>query len=163
HLVRNAIDHGIEAPDFRRARGKPADGRLYLRAFHESGKVKIVVADDGGGIDFDRIRRRGVERNLLSAEVAEMAGERELMELLFLPGFSTAEQVTNVSGRGVGMDVVRTNIEKIGGTIEIHSKRGEGTQVEITAPLTLAIIPALVVSCGRERYALPQVNLLELL
>jgi two-component system chemotaxis sensor kinase CheA len=163
HLVRNAIDHGIEAPDFRRARGKPIDGRLHLRAFHESGKVKIVVSDDGAGIDHDRIRRRGVERRLLTAAQAESATERELMELLFLPGFSTVDKITSVSGRGVGMDVVRTNIEKIGGTIEIHSKSGEGTQVEITAPLTLAIIPALIVACGSERYALPQVNLLELL
>lgn len=162
HLVRNAVDHGIEPPAARVARGKPAEGRLRLHAFHESGKVVIEIADDGGGIDPARVRDKALAAKAVTAEqVAEMS-EGELINLIFLPGFTTADKVTHFSGRGVGMDVVRTNIENIGGFIEVASRPGHGTTVKMRIPLTLAIVPALVVSAAGDRYAIPQVNLLEL-
>lgn len=162
HLVRNAVDHGLEGPDQRRAAGKPVEGRLTVRAFHEGGHVNIEIADDGAGIDLDRVREKAVDKRLVSPERAQHMSDREISSLIFLPGFSTAERVTNVSGRGVGMDVVKTNIEKIGGSVDVVSVRGSGTTFRIKIPLTLAIIPALVVNSGGERYAIPQVNLLEL-
>jgi two-component system, chemotaxis family, sensor kinase CheA len=162
HMVRNSVDHGIEAPEVRAQAGKVAGGTIVFRAFHEGGMVNIEVSDDGGGVDLQRVRAKAVERNLISAERAASLSDREALQLLFLPGFSTAKQVTNVSGRGVGMDVVKTSIEKIGGTVEIHSKLGEGTVIRIKIPLTLAIIPALIVRCRTQRYAIPQVNLIEL-
>ena len=162
HAVRNAVDHGIETPEKRRAAGKNETGTLLLRAFHEGGQVNIEISDDGGGLDVARIRARAVERDCVSAEAAARMSDRELMHLIFLPGFSTAEKVTNVSGRGVGMDVVKTNIEKIGGTVDISSRLGQGTTLKIKIPLTLAIIPALIVTGRTERFAIPQVNLLEL-
>ena len=162
HLVRNAVDHGIESPERRASAGKPAVGRLLLRAFHEGGQVNIEVIDDGGGLDAERIRDKAIERGIISPEQASRMTERELFRLVFLPGFSTAAKVTNVSGRGVGMDVVRTNIERIGGTIDLHGKRGVGTTIKIKIPLTLAIIPALVVASGHNRYAIPQASLVEL-
>jgi chemotaxis protein histidine kinase CheA len=163
HLVRNAVDHGIELPEGRRMAGKPAEGCLLLRAFHEGGQVIIEVADDGAGLDLDKIRNKAIEKGLLHPNQAAQMGERQIAGLIFLPGFSTAEQVTNVSGRGVGMDVVRTNIEKIGGTVDIQSRTGRGTTVRLKIPLTLAIIPALIVRSGGERYAIPEVSLVELL
>ncbi|MBS2020708.1 MAG: chemotaxis protein CheW [Deltaproteobacteria bacterium] len=162
HAVRNAVDHGIERPERRRAAGKSAAGRLLLRAFHEGGQVNIEVSDDGAGLDIARIRARAVERGLVTADRAERMGEREVAQFVFHPGFSTAEKVTNVSGRGVGMDVVKTNIEKIGGTVDLSSRPGGGTTLKIKIPLTLAIIPALIVTSGGERFAIPQVSLLEL-
>jgi two-component system, chemotaxis family, sensor kinase CheA len=162
HLVRNAIDHGIEPPAQRVAAGKSAEGRLSLRAFHEGGQVNIEVSDDGAGLDAERIRHKAIERGIVSVEQATRLSEREVFDLVFLPGFSTAAKVTNVSGRGVGMDVVRTNIEKIGGTIDLQGKRGLGTTIKIKIPLTLAIIPAVIVASGANRYAIPQVSLLEL-
>ncbi len=162
HLLRNAIDHGIETPEVRRTRGKPAQGRLWLRAFHEGGLVHIEFGDDGGGIDPERVKLKALERGLLTRDQADRLSVRELLHLVFLPGFSTADKVTNVSGRGVGMDVVKTNIEKIGGTLDLQSKLGHGTAVKIKIPLTLAIIPALLVTSGGDRYAIPQVSLLEL-
>ena len=162
HLVRNSIDHGIESPAERVARGKPAEGHLCLRAFHEGGQVNIEVTDDGGGIDPIRIRDKAVERALISREQAGRMSERELLQLIFLPGFSTAAAVTSVSGRGVGMDVVKTNIERISGTIDLQSRPGRGTTIRIKIPLTLAIIPALLVHSGGDCYAIPQVSLLEL-
>lgn len=162
HVIRNAIDHGIEPPDARRAAGKPPEGRLLLRAFHESGQVNIDISDDGRGIDPVRVRDKALERGLIDHATAARMSERELIQLVFLPGFSTAEKVSNISGRGVGMDVVRTNIEKIGGTVELTSRHGAGTALRIKIPLTLAIIPALVVTAAGERYCIPQVNLLEL-
>jgi two-component system, chemotaxis family, sensor kinase CheA len=162
HAVRNAIDHGIESAERRRLAGKPATGRLRLRAYHEGGQVNIEVSDDGGGIDPEKVRARAVERRLVSNERALRMNERELLQLIFLPGFSTAESVTHVSGRGVGMDVVKTNIEKTGGSVDVSSRVGVGTTLKIKIPLTLAIIPALVVKSGGERFAIPQVNLLEL-
>src|SRR5580698_667906 len=162
HLVRNSVDHGIELPDDREKAGKNRTGRLILRAFHEGGQVNIEISDDGAGLNRERIRQKGVERGLITAEQAARMPEREVFNLIFLPGFSTAEKVTNVSGRGVGMDVVKTNVEKIGGVVDVQSSPGRGTTVRVKIPLTLAIIPALVVTCGGDRYAIPQVSLLEL-
>ncbi|MDW8373713.1 MAG: chemotaxis protein CheA [Planctomycetota bacterium] len=162
HMVRNAIDHGIETPEQRRAAGKPAEGCLLLRAYHEGGKVTLEVRDDGRGIDPAKVRAKAVEKGLISRAQAERMSDKEAIELIFAPGFSTAEQVTNVSGRGVGMDVVRNNIEKIGGNVDVASVIGQGTTITIKIPLTLAIIPALIVACGGDRFAIPQVNLVEL-
>jgi two-component system chemotaxis sensor kinase CheA len=162
HLVRNAVDHGIETPEVRQAAGKAAEGCLTLRAFHENGEVNIEIADDGAGIDLNRIRQKAVEKGLVTSEKAHRMDGREILDLIFLPGFSTAQAVTNVSGRGVGMDVVRTNIEKIGGTIEVQNSPGLGTTMRIRIPLTLAIISTLMVSVRGDRYAIPQVNAVEL-
>ena len=162
HIVRNSADHGIENPAMRVAAGKSAEGRLLLRAYHEGGQVNIEISDDGAGLDSEKLRRKAVEKGLVTPEQAGRMGEREIANLIFLPGLSTAEKVTNVSGRGVGMDVVKTNIEKIGGTVDVHSKIGAGTTVRMKIPLTLAIIPALIVTSGGERYAVPQISLLEL-
>src|SRR6202142_4353494 len=162
HLVRNSVDHGIELPEVRAKAGKDPTGRLTLRAFHEGGQVIIEISDDGAGLNVERIRQKAVERGVITAEQAPRMTERDVFNLIFMAGFSTAEKVTNVSGRGVGMDVVKTNVEKIGGTVDLQSKLGRGTTVRVKIPLTLAIIPALVVSCGGDRYAIPQVSLLEL-
>jgi two-component system chemotaxis sensor kinase CheA len=162
HIVRNAVDHGIELPEVRAARGKAAEGCLLLRAFHEGGQVNIEIGEDGGGIDPERIKAKAIERGILSPDQAARLSDRECIHLIFLPGFSTAAKVSNISGRGVGMDVVKTNIEKIGGTVDIQSAPGKGTTLRIKIPLTLAIIPALIVTSGGDRYAIPQVSLLEL-
>ncbi len=162
HILRNSIDHGIENPQVRREAGKPPNGCLRMRAAHEGGQVNIEISDDGTGIDLEKVKQRALQRGLITSEQASRMGERELSNLVFLPGFSTAEKVTNVSGRGVGMDVVKTNIEKIGGTVDLQSIRGIGTKLKIKIPLTLAIIPALIVSTSGERFAIPQVSLLEL-
>ncbi|MGA8153955.1 MAG: chemotaxis protein CheW [Terriglobales bacterium] len=162
HLVRNSVDHGIELPADRVKAGKNPTGRLVLRAFHEGGQVNIEISDDGAGLNRERIRQKAVERGLITPEQAARIPEREIFNLIFLPGFSTAEKVTNVSGRGVGMDVVKTNVEKIGGVVDVQSSPGRGTTVRVKIPLTLAIIPALVVTCAGDRYAIPQVSLLEL-
>ncbi len=162
HIVRNAVDHGIESPDVRAAAGKPKTGSLQLRAFHEGGHVNIEISDDGAGLDAGRIRLKAIERGVVTAERADGMSEREMTQLLFLPGFSTAQKVTNVSGRGVGMDVVKTNIEKIGGTVDIISKAGVGSTLRVKIPLTLAIVPALLVTANHQRFAIPQVSLLEL-
>ncbi len=162
HIVRNAIDHGIESPEERRNAGKPVEGVISLRAFHEGGYVNLNISDDGGGIDVERVKAKALARGLMSSEQLARASEREILPLVFVPGFSTAEKVTNISGRGVGMDVVKTNIEKIGGTVDIHSKVGQGTSLQIKIPLTLAIVPALVVTSHGERFAIPQVSLVEL-
>lgn len=156
HLIRNSVDHGIEPPDVRVARGKPRSGRLSLRAFNESGRVTIEVSDDGGGIAFEKVREKAIARGLVSAADAESMPPDRVLQFIFEPGFSTAAQVTSVSGRGVGMDVVRTNIESIGGTVDLQSIPGAGTTVRVHVPLTLAIMPALVVRCGSERFAIPQ-------
>jgi len=161
-MVRNAVDHGIEKPEARRAAGKPAEGVLHLRAYHEGGKVNIEIRDDGAGLNFEKLRAKAVERGLITAEHSERMSDREAVSLIFHPGLSTAEQISNVSGRGVGMDVVKTNIEKIGGTVDVTSIAGAGTTLRMKIPLTLAIIPALIVTSARNRYAIPQVSLLEL-
>jgi len=162
HIVRNSADHGIESPEDRIAAGKPEEGMLKLRAFHEGGQVNIEIIDDGGGIDPEKIRQKALEKNVITPDQAARMNDHELVNLVFAAGFSTAAKVTNVSGRGVGMDVVKTNIEKIGGTVDIQSKHRIGTTLKIKIPLTLAIIPALTVVTGGDRYAIPQVNLLEL-
>jgi two-component system chemotaxis sensor kinase CheA len=162
HIIRNSVDHGVETPEKRRAIGKPEEGRLFLRAFHEGGQVNIEIIDDGAGISTDRVKKKAVEKGLITPEQAARMGDREAINLIWLPGFSTAEKVTNVSGRGVGMDVVKTNIEKIGGIVDMTSKQGEGTTLRIKIPLTLAIIPALIITSGGDRFAIPQVSLLEL-
>ncbi|WP_143543803.1 chemotaxis protein CheA, partial [Rhodopirellula sp. MGV] len=162
HIVRNSVDHGIEPPEVRLEAGKPEEGTLCLRAFHEGGQVNIEIVDDGGGINADRVRDKALEKGLITPEQADTMGDRELTNLILLPGFSTAAKVTNVSGRGVGMDVVKTNIERIGGTLEIQSKGGQGTTLRIKIPLTLAIVPALIIKSGGGQYAIPQVSLLEL-
>lgn len=162
HIVRNSVDHGIEPASERVEVGKPAEGTLLLRAFHEGGQVIIEIVDDGGGIGVERVRAKAIEKELITEEQAAAMTDREAVQLILLPGFSTAAKVTNVSGRGVGMDVVKTNVEKIGGTLDIQSTQGEGTTLRIKIPLTLAIVPALVVTCEDDRYCIPQVNLLEL-
>src|SRR5579871_683872 len=162
HAVRNAVDHGIEAPEVRVMAGKPSEGCLRLRAFHQSGSVVIEVADDGAGIAMERVLAKAVERGLVTPEQATEMTEREALQLIFLPGFSTAAAVTTVSGRGVGMDVVRANVEKVGGSVELESKVGMGTTLRLRVPLTLAIVPALVVRSGGQSFALPQSALVEL-
>ncbi len=162
HLVRNSVDHGIERPDKRKAAGKPTEGVLTLRAKHESGQVVVEVADDGGGIDPAKLGAKAVERGLVTADALARMSPTDILQLIFLPGFSTAAAVTNVSGRGVGMDVVKTNIESIGGTIEVESDAGVGTVCRLRIPLTLAIVPALTVECASDRYAIPQISLQEL-
>ena len=162
HIVRNSVDHGIEMPDERVANGKRPDGRLVLRARHEGGNVIIEISDDGAGIDTERVKEKALERGVITSQQAGRMSERELLNLVFLPGFSTAKQVTNLSGRGVGMDVVKTNIERANGSVDLHSAPGEGTTVKIKLPLTLAIVPALIVQTVGKRFAIPQVSLIEL-
>ena len=162
HLIRNAVDHGLESPEARARAGKPAKGRILLKAFHQAGKVNIAVSDDGAGINPVTLKEKAVSRGLITAAQAQDMGEREAVRLIFRPGFSMAEKVTNVSGRGVGMDVVRTNIERIGGTVDVDTRLGTGTTISIKLPLTLAIIPSLIVRCGENRFAIPQAGISEL-
>jgi two-component system chemotaxis sensor kinase CheA len=162
HLVRNAVDHGVERPEVRARAGKPPVGKIAMRAFHQAGKVNIVVTDDGRGIDVARIKEKAVARGLLSPDQARTITDREALQLVFRPGFSTAERVTEVSGRGVGMDVVKTNIERLGGTVSIETQLGRGTTFHVKLPLTLAIIPSLIVRAGGRRYAIPQTSIREL-
>ena len=163
HLVRNAIDHGIEKPYLRKIKGKPETGRLLVRAFQESGQVHIEVSDDGAGLDLERIRKKAIEAGIIAAERAHQVSESDLRNSVFLPGFTTADKVTNLSGRGVGMDVVKTCIEQIGGTIELQTQKDIGTTIRLTVPLTLAIVPAVMVRCGSQRFAIPQINVVEML
>ncbi|MCL2850147.1 MAG: chemotaxis protein CheA, partial [Micrococcales bacterium] len=162
HLVRNAVDHGIETPAERLAAGKPAKGTLTLRAYHAGGQVMVEVRDDGRGVDGQKVASSAVRKGLRTQEQVDAASAQDMLQMLFLPGFSTAEQVTKVSGRGVGMDVVKTKIEEIGGNVEIESVAGKGTTCRLRIPLTLAIMPTLTVACGGDVYAVPQVNLVEL-
>jgi len=162
HLVRNAVDHGIEQAELRQAGGKEPEGVLRLRAYHEGGQVNIEISDDGAGLNLKKVVEKAIQKGAISAEQAARLSEREAANLIFLPGLSTAEKVTNVSGRGVGMDVVKTNIERIGGTVDLQSAPGKGTTVKVKIPLTLAIVPALIVTSGGQRFAIPQVSLLEL-
>ncbi len=162
HMIRNAADHGLETPAQRLAAGKPASGRISLSARHEGGAIVVEMADDGRGLPADRIRAKALANGLISPTQAAAMSDAEARQMIFLPGFSTAEEVTSVSGRGVGMDVVRTNIEKIGGIIELTSVEGQGTRFIIRIPLTLSIVSALIVeSCG-ERFAMPQASIVEL-
>ncbi len=163
HLVRNAVDHGIETPEERQKNGKNPTGQVLLKAFHEAGQVNIEISDDGKGLDGDKIAASAVEKGLIKDEQVRMMSEKEKTSLIFLPGFSTAAEITDVSGRGVGMDVVKTNLDKLGGVVDIDSTIGGGTTIRIKLPLTLAIIPSQITVTGNERYAIPQVNLEELL
>lgn len=162
HMIRNSVDHGIETPEVRLANGKPEQGCLHINAYHEGGQVSIEINDDGGGISKDKVKQKAIDKGLISEEKAEELTDKEILNMIFMPGFSTAAQVTNISGRGVGMDVVRTNIEKIGGKIDIFSEEGKGTSFKLKIPLTLAIIPALIVESAGASFAIPQINLLEL-
>ncbi len=162
HIIRNSVDHGIEMPDERAANGKNPEGHLFLRAYHEGGQVNIEIVDDGGGIDPEKIKAKAISNNLITSQDADLMNDQELINLIFSQGFSTAKSISNISGRGVGMDVVKTNIEKIGGTVDVQSKTGQGTTLKVKIPLTLAIVPALIVGCEPFRYAIPQVGLTEL-
>lgn len=162
HMVRNAVDHGIEDAEERRQLGKPARGTVRLTAFHEGGHVILEISDDGAGINVERVRQKAVERGLVGAEAAATLSDAQVLRFVFEPGFSTARAVTNVSGRGVGMDVVRCNVERIGGTVDLRSRVGAGTTVRIKIPLTLAIVSALVVAAGSEMFAIPQIGIVEL-
>ncbi len=161
HLIRNSLDHGIERPEGRRLLGKPERGRIRVSASHERGRVVIEIRDDGRGIDPERVRAAALQRSVLSRERAEGLDEREALELIFRPGLSTADDVTELSGRGVGLDVAKTNVEEFGGQIEVDSVVGEGSRFVIHLPLTLAIVPSLIVSVAGERFAVPQVSLVE--
>jgi two-component system chemotaxis sensor kinase CheA len=162
HLVRNSLDHGIELPDVRTKRGKRSVGTITLDASHQAGRVNIVVRDDGAGIDPAKLRQKAVAKGILNPDQAAALSDREALDLIFHPGFSTAEAVTEVSGRGVGMDVVKTNITRLGGSVEVNSHLGRGTELHIKLPLTLAIIPSLIVRCGEQRFAVSQACINEL-
>jgi two-component system chemotaxis sensor kinase CheA len=162
HIVRNSVDHGIEMPEERVARGKRPEGRLVLRACHEGGQVLVEISDDGAGIDTARVKSKAIERGVITAQQATRMSEGELLNLVFLPGFSTAEKVTNLSGRGVGMDVVKTNIDRVNGTVDLQSYPGKGTTIKIKIPLTLAIVRAVIIQSRGKRFAVPQVNIQEL-
>lgn len=162
HLVRNAVDHGIEPPAEREAAGKPRFGTVALRACHQGGQVHLEIRDDGRGIDADKVARKALDQGLVSRERLEAMGERERIRLIFHPGFSTAAEVTDVSGRGVGMDVVQTNIEHLGGTVDVESRLGEGTRIQLVLPLTLAIVSGLLVRAGDDIFILPEADIDEL-
>ena len=163
HMVRNAVDHGLETTEQRLKAGKSASGNVRIEARHEAGQVIVEIADDGKGIDPNRVAEAAVSRGLITAEKVRSLSTQEKIALILLPGLSTAEKVTDVSGRGVGMDVVKSNLERLGGSIEIRSELGKGSLFRIKLPLTLAIIPSLIVSVGTERFAIPQINVRELL
>ena len=162
HMIRNSADHGIETPAERRTAGKSERGMIRLNAYHEGGTITIEISDDGKGLNFEAIRKKAVDRGLGTEAEIERMSEAQIAKFIFHPGFSTAKAVTAVSGRGVGMDVVKTNIELIGGTVEIASEQGKGSTFTIKIPLTLAIVAALIVAAGNQRYAIPQVAVLEL-
>ncbi len=162
HLIRNSVDHGIETPAKRTAVGKKSDGLIRLRAFHQAGKVCIRIEDNGAGIDPARIKAKALSNGLISEAEAAAMSVNDTLRLIFAPGFSTAAEVTDVSGRGVGMDVVKTNIEQIGGTVDIESELGVGSAIHITLPLTLAIIPSMIIGSGEDKFAIPQTNIAEL-
>jgi two-component system chemotaxis sensor kinase CheA len=162
HIVRNSCDHGIENPKDRVQAGKPATGHVLISAFHEGGQVIIEISDDGKGLSRKKIVEKAISKGLISQEKAETLTDRDMLNIIFLPGFSTADQVSSLSGRGVGMDVVRTNIEKIGGSVDLESIEGKGTTIRLRIPLTLAIVPAMLIKSRNATYAIPQVKLVEL-
>ena len=162
HMIRNSCDHGLETPAERLAAGKHEEGTINLSAWHEGGMVHIEVKDDGWGIDLERIKKKVLERGIKTAEQLEALTEKDLLYLLCLPGFSTASTVSDVSGRGVGMDVVRSNVEAIGGNIQLSTVKGKGTAMRLNLPLTLAIIPGLCIKSQGRHFVLPQTNLTEL-
>ncbi len=162
HMVRNSADHGIESPADRKAAGKPEKGTIRLSAYHEGGSITIEVADDGKGLNLATIRRRAIERGIASEAEVERMSDAQAAKFIFHPGFSTAAAITSVSGRGVGMAVVKTNIELIGGTVDIRSEQGKGTVFTIKIALTLAIVSALIVISNDHRFAIPQQAVMEL-
>lgn len=162
HMVRNCADHAIETPDERRAAGKSEHGTIRLAAYHEGGSVTIAISDDGRGLDFERIRRKAVQQGLAQDGAIERLSDAQVSRFIFHPGFSTAEKITAVSGRGVGMDVVKVNVDAIGGVIDIASTAAQGTTITIKIPLTLAIVSALIVVAGEQRFAIPQIVVREL-
>jgi two-component system chemotaxis sensor kinase CheA len=162
HMVRNSADHGLETPEQRRAAGKPEHGRIRLSAYHEGGHIIIQIADDGRGLDTDRIKAKAIAQGLVSESDVEKLTEAQINKFIFAPGISTAAKVTSVSGRGVGMDVVRNNIDQIGGTIDVKSVVGVGLSFTIKIPLTMAIVAALIVEAGGDRFAIPQIAVIEL-
>jgi two-component system chemotaxis sensor kinase CheA len=161
HIIRNCADHAIEMPETRRKAGKSPTGRILLHAYHEGGQVCIAITDDGQGIDPRKVLKKAIDRKLVDADRAAEMTDREIVNLVFAPGFSTAESVSEISGRGVGMDVVRTNTEKLGGHVELETSVGEGTTVLLRLPLTLAIIPSMILGVEAQRFAIPQVNVVE--
>ena len=163
HLVRNSLDHGVEMPEVRERCGKPPTAKIMIRAYHEAGMVHIEVSDDGAGIDVKRVKAKAISSGLLTPQQAEEMSDRQLVMLIFRAGFSTADTVTTISGRGVGMDVVKRNLDRIGGTIDVQTEMRKGTIMKLRVPITLAIIPVLIVSAGTQRFAIPQVNLEELI
>lgn len=162
HLIRNSVDHGVESPDVREKNGKPACGKVHLRAYHQDGKVNIAISDDGAGIDANKLKTKAIEKGILTDDKAAMMSDAEALRLIFAPGFSTADQVSSVSGRGVGMDVVKTNFERLGGSVDIDTEPGKGTTFTVRLPLTLAIVPSLIVRANGQRFAVPQTNISEL-
>jgi Chemotaxis protein histidine kinase and related kinases len=154
HLLRNSADHGLESSETRIQRGKPAKGSIYLNAFQEGNNVIIEVSDDGNGIDTDAVREKAIERGVITPDQADGMSQKEIINLLFMPSFSMAKKITDISGRGVGLDVVRSNIEALGGDVEVSSKLGEGSKFTVRLPLTLAIIQALMVEIRDEKYAI---------
>jgi len=162
HIIRNCCDHGIERPPDRIRAGKPESGEVILSAYHEAGRVNIEVRDDGQGIDVEMIRLKALQKGLKTAAELDLMDTDDIIRLILIPGFTTVDAISDVSGRGVGMDVVKTGIEKLGGSIDIKSVRGKGTTIQLRLPLTLAIIPSLIVSVGDEKYAIPQANLVEM-
>ncbi|MCA1743842.1 MAG: chemotaxis protein CheW, partial [Desulfovibrionales bacterium] len=163
HLVRNSADHGIETPDVRIAAGKKPQGQIILKAFHAAGQVNIEILDDGKGIPIDKIMDKALSKGLITEEQVKSMTVKDKNHLIFLPGLSTADQVSDVSGRGVGMDVVKSNLDRLGGQVDIESEEGKGTSIRIKLPLTLAIIPSLLISVAKDRFAIPQVNVDELI
>ncbi|MBA92692.1 MAG: histidine kinase [Phyllobacteriaceae bacterium] len=162
HIIRNSCDHGIEKPEDRLNAGKKEEGTISIRSFHEGGQVIIQISDDGQGLNKEKILNKAIERNVITSQDKDNLTDKQIHLLIFQPGFSTAEKVSNVSGRGVGMDVVKTNIEKIGGTVDLHSEFGKGSEIKLKIPLTLAIVPAMLARCGEDIFAIPQVKLVEL-
>lgn len=162
HIIRNACDHGLESIEERKAAGKDPGGTILIKSYNESGQVTIEIVDDGKGLDRNKIGEKGIEKGVLTPEKLEKMSDPQVFGLIFAAGFSTAEKITNISGRGVGMDVVKTNIEKIGGSVSVNSKLGVGTTFKLRIPLTLAIVPVLIIKSGGESFAIPQLNLVEL-
>jgi two-component system, chemotaxis family, sensor kinase CheA len=162
HLIRNAADHGIETPAMREAAGKPRQGTISLDACHRGSSVVIRVSDDGSGLDPERIRAKAIEKELVSAADAELMTPQQIYQLIWLPGLSTAEKVTDVSGRGVGMDIVRSKIKELSGAVEVQSEPGRGTTFTIKLPLTLAVLPSLMVEIGGDAFAIPLESVVEI-
>ncbi|MEQ8938482.1 MAG: chemotaxis protein CheA, partial [Gammaproteobacteria bacterium] len=165
HLVRNSVDHGVEMPDVREAAGKPRQGTVVLSAEQEGDHILLTIQDDGAGIDADVLRQKVVEKGLMDEDAVSRLSDKEVYNLIFLPGFSTKQEISDISGRGVGMDVVKTRINQLNGMIDIDSTRGKGTIMSIKVPLTLAIMPTLMVKLGKEQqtFALPLVNVNEII